>query len=146
MTQMQPLPEKLSSISSACRTLADPTRLAILDLLTQGVQCNCVFGDRLGLPMNLISHHLKVLRRAGLVSIARNPEDARWIYYSLIAKKIAELRELIDSFLGREIVEGDAACGPTSVRVKRAILVTGLKTSKRVGVGDRRPARELGRS
>jgi ArsR family transcriptional regulator len=104
VTRTQPLSKELPSVYQACRILADPTRLAILDLLRQGVQCNCVFGDRLGLPMNLVSHHLKVLRRAGLVSIARNPEDARWICYSLNPAKIAELRGLIDSFLGKEVV------------------------------------------
>jgi DNA-binding transcriptional ArsR family regulator len=42
------------------RVVSDPTRLAIFDLLIQGVQCNCEIGNQLGLPMNLISHHLRV--------------------------------------------------------------------------------------
>ena len=122
MRRTQSVSEELSSISTACRILADPTRLAVLDLLTQGVQCNCVFGDRLGLRMNLISHHLKVLRSAGLVSISRDSEDARWIYYSLNANKVAEMSRLIGSFLGREISTRAAVCAPAKVRGKGALL------------------------
>lgn len=125
MRRSQPLSKELSSVSKACRILADPTRMAILDLLMQGVQCNCVFGDRLGLRMNLISHHLKVLRAADLVSISRDSEDARWIYYSLNPKKVAELREMIGSFLAREISTNAPVCGPTKARNRRAVITTG---------------------
>jgi DNA-binding transcriptional ArsR family regulator len=60
-----PMDEKrpdIVELVAVLKALSDPTRLVILDLLMQGVQCNCYLGDRLGLPMNLISHHLKVLR------------------------------------------------------------------------------------
>jgi len=120
MKHSQPISKELSSVSKACRILADPTRLAILDLLMHGVQCNCVFGERLGLRMNLISHHLKVLRAAGLVTIARNPEDARWIYYSVDPEKVAELRQVIDLFLGKEIVTSAPVCAPTKARAQHA--------------------------
>ena len=125
MRRTQSVSDELNSVSKACRILADPTRLAILDLLTQGVQCNCVFGDRLGLRMNLISHHLKVLRSAGLVSISRDSEDARWIYYSLNARKVSELRELIGSFLGKEISTGAPVCRPTKVPIGHAGITSG---------------------
>jgi ArsR family transcriptional regulator len=125
MRRSQPSSKELSAVSKACRILADPTRIAIVELLMQGVQCNCVFGDRLGLRMNLISHHLKVLRAAELVSISRDSEDARWIYYSLDAKKVAELRELLGSFLGKEISTSASVCGPTKVRGKNTVLTRG---------------------
>ena len=32
---------------------------------------------------NLISHHLRVLREAGLVDVERDALDARWMYYSI---------------------------------------------------------------
>lgn len=125
MSRTQPSSNHISSISNACRILADPTRLAILDLLTQGVQCNCVFGDMLGLRMNLISHHLKVLRGAGLVEISRDTEDARWIYYSLKADKLAEFRDLIGTFLGKKISTRAPVCGPTKVRVRHVLTTSG---------------------
>jgi ArsR family transcriptional regulator len=49
----------------------------------QGVSCNCELTDRLGLPPNLLSHHLRVLREAGLVTSRRDVIDGRWIYYEV---------------------------------------------------------------
>jgi ArsR family transcriptional regulator len=111
-----PMDEKrpdIVELVAVLKALSDPTRLVILDLLMQGVQCNCYLGDRLGLPMNLISHHLKVLRQAGLVKAERDPLDARWIYYSLDQEKLAGLREQLSAFLDpRRIQLRLPTCGP----------------------------------
>ena len=42
--------------------------------------CGCKLADRLGIVPSTISHHMSVLRAAGLVSARR---DGKWIYYSL---------------------------------------------------------------
>ena len=96
------------------KALSDPTRLAILDMLMEGVQCNCYLGDRLGLPMNLISHHLKVLPEAGLVRTERDQVDARWIYHSVNQDKLAELREQLSAFLDPQRIQLrlPTCCGP----------------------------------
>ena len=86
-------------LAGVLKALSDPTRLVILDLLIEGVQCNCYLGDRLGLPINLVSHHLKVLRQAGLVRAEHDPLDARWIYYSVDEDKLAVLRGQLSVFL-----------------------------------------------
>ncbi len=106
--------QDIVELAAAMKALSDPTRLVILDLLMQGVQCNCYLGDRLGLPMNLISHHLKVLREAGLVRTERDQVDARWIYYSVDRDKLAELRERLSVFLnpGRIQLRLPTCCGP----------------------------------
>ena len=59
----QPLEEAVAVLQA----LADANRLRILDLLMQGDSCNCELKERLDLPPNLLSHHLRVLRQAGLV-------------------------------------------------------------------------------
>ena len=106
-------PADLPGLAERLKLLADPTRLAIVDLLMEGVQCNCVLGDRLGLPMNLISHHLKVLREAGLVNVDRDPLDARWMYYSVNQERVIELREQVSAFLDpRRIQPRLPTCGP----------------------------------
>src|SRR5512142_92781 len=86
-------------LSRIMKVLSDPTRLTIFDLLMQGVQCNCELGGKLKLPMNLISHHLKVLRDAGLVDAERDPVDARWVYYSINPRALDQLRKQLDAFL-----------------------------------------------
>ena len=96
------------------KALSDPTRLAILDMLMEGVQCNCYLGDRLGLPMNLISHHLKVLREAGLVRTERDQVDARWIYHSVNQDNLVGLREQLSAFLDPQRIQLrlPTCCGP----------------------------------
>jgi ArsR family transcriptional regulator, arsenate/arsenite/antimonite-responsive transcriptional repressor len=42
----------------------------------EGVHCNCELGEALDMAPNLISHHLSVLRKAGLVEVERDAFDA----------------------------------------------------------------------
>ncbi len=110
---------KTLELANLLKLLSDPSRLAIFDLLMQGVQCNCEIGDNLKMPMNLISHHLKVLRDAGLVKAERDATDARWIYYSVNQKVIGQLREQLAIFLDpKRIQPRQPACGPRVVSAK----------------------------
>jgi ArsR family transcriptional regulator len=86
-------------LAEALKILAEPNRLVILDLLMQGVQCNCELGKKLNLPPNLISHHLNILRRAGWVDAERDPVDARWVYYSINQDQLRELSAQLSVFL-----------------------------------------------
>ena len=94
-----------ADLADTLKVLSDPTRLTILDLLMQGVQCNCELGDKLKLPMNLISHHLKALRDAGLVDAERDAMDARWVYYSINQRALAKLREQLSAFLDPQRIQ-----------------------------------------
>ncbi len=63
--------------------LASPDRLRILRILKDGTRNVTEIADLLGLPPEKhvnVSHHLNVLRHAGLV---RNKKDGRHVYYSL---------------------------------------------------------------
>ncbi len=105
--------QDIADLAAVMKALSDPTRLTILDLLMEGVQCNCYLGDRLGLTMNLISHHLKVLREAGLVNVERDPLDARWMYYSVNQEKVIELRGQVSAFLDPHRIQPRLpTCGP----------------------------------
>lgn len=84
-------PTDLLAIANRLKVLAEPRRLQILHMLMEGVQCNCELGDALEMTPNLISHHLRVLREAGLVEVERDPDDGRWIYYSLNLEALAEM-------------------------------------------------------
>lgn len=89
------------------RALADETRLKIFALLTKDELCVCEIEDVLGLPQSLVSNHLAVLRRAGLVKARRDAEDARWIFYRADAKAAATLREKCTSLLDVRPTPGD---------------------------------------
>ena len=64
----------------------------------EGVQCNCELGDHLQIAPNLISHHLSVLRQAGLVDMERDNLDARWVYYSINRAALDELNTAFGAF------------------------------------------------
>ena len=62
------------------QAIADPIRWAVLDSLADGQRCVCDLQERMAVPGNLLSYHLKVLREAGLVVATRR---GRWVDYAL---------------------------------------------------------------
>ena len=68
-------------LGALLRALSDETRLRIFALLTKTELCVCEIEDILDLSQSLVSNHLAVLRRAGLVESRRDAEDARWVFY-----------------------------------------------------------------
>lgn len=63
--------------------LSDPSRLRIVDRLTLGDLSPTEIGMALGLPSNLVTHHLNVLESVGMVSRSRSEADRRRSYVHL---------------------------------------------------------------
>lgn len=63
--------------------LADPARLRIVDLLTLGDFSPTELQAELGMPSNLLSHHLRTLESAGLAARHRSEADKRRSYIRL---------------------------------------------------------------
>jgi ArsR family transcriptional regulator len=71
------------------KALGDPTRLAIVNQLARADEvCVCHLVPDSGLSQPTISHHLKLLRDAGLVTSERR---GTWAYYRLVPEAIAGL-------------------------------------------------------
>jgi len=71
--------------------LADPVRLRIISMLSaapEGRACGCELEGPLGLSQPTVSHHLKVLREAGLVTGERK---GRWVHYRLVEDRLADV-------------------------------------------------------
>lgn len=87
----QPLGEsERLELAGRFKALADPTRVAILSMLSaEDEVCVCVFTDELGLAQPTISHHLRILREAGLVDATRR---GTWAFYRLLPEALDELR------------------------------------------------------
>jgi ArsR family transcriptional regulator len=83
-----PLEEAVGLLIAA----ADPHRLALLRVLTDGTQCVCELQRQVPLPGNRLSYHLKVLREAGLIVGAKR---GRWIDYSLVEGALDRLRAAV---------------------------------------------------
>ena len=79
----------------------------------QGVQCNCELGEALRMAPNLISHHLGVLLKAGIVNVERDADDARWVYYSINRAALADLNGAFSAFFDpARIRPRSPSCGP----------------------------------
>jgi ArsR family transcriptional regulator, arsenate/arsenite/antimonite-responsive transcriptional repressor len=70
------------------KALAEPVRWRIVERLADEELCVCHLVDDLAVTQPLVSHHLKVLRRAGLVESERFKQ---WVYYRLSAAAIAAI-------------------------------------------------------
>jgi protein-tyrosine-phosphatase len=71
--------------------LGDPARLAIVDALSLGDASPGEIGHDLGMPTNLVAHHLKVLQDAGLIVRTRSEGDRRRTYLRLQPGVLASL-------------------------------------------------------
>ncbi len=79
----------------------------------EGVHCNCELGESLQMAPNLISHHLRVLRDAGLVKMEHDIIDARWVYYSIDKDTLTELNKAFTVFFDSNRIKPRLpTCGP----------------------------------
>jgi ArsR family transcriptional regulator len=94
-----------SEVLLICKALADPTRLRILELLKSKGRsccdliardekglCACDVEGAVGLSKAAVSHHMALLRRAGLVNAEKR---GRWMYYSRNEAAIAGIAGLL---------------------------------------------------
>src|SRR5215467_10428997 len=90
-TDEPPMPRKAAeALAGTFKALADPTRVAIVNRLTRvEAVCVCDLTAAFDLSQPTISHHLKVLRDAGLVEAERR---GTWAYYRLVPDAIDALR------------------------------------------------------
>ena len=89
--EVPPLPRReAEQVAERFRALADPTRVAIVNRLAQAEEtCVCDLTAAFELSQPTISHHLKVLREAGLVESSRS---GTWAYYRLVPEAVGALR------------------------------------------------------
>ena len=73
------------------KALGEPNRWRIVELLSCEELCVCHLAEDLDLAQPLVSHHLKVLRDAGLVE---SEKHRQWTYYRL-------RRDVLDELAGR---------------------------------------------
>ncbi|WP_249019177.1 helix-turn-helix transcriptional regulator [Conexibacter sp. S30A1] len=82
--------EQAVRMAAVARALADPVRVQLVDVLRlhAGKVCVCELVPLFDLSQPTVSHHLKVLREAGIVGSERR---GLWAYYFVIPGVLAEL-------------------------------------------------------
>src|SRR5438445_12790654 len=79
-------PGERDALAARFKALSDPTRVAIVNRLAAATEvCVCDFVASLELAQPTVSHHLKVLREAGLVESSRR---GTWAYYRLVPEAV----------------------------------------------------------
>jgi DNA-binding transcriptional ArsR family regulator len=74
------------------QAMADPCRLKILLLLKEGELCVCEIMVGLDRPQSTTSHHLSILKDAGLI---KERKDGRWSRYRLSEGAVIEMLNLV---------------------------------------------------
>jgi len=89
--ETEPLSEpQREELAARFKALSDPTRVAIINSLSAADEvCVCNLTATFDLSQPTISHHLKILREAGLVESSRR---GTWAYYRLVPEAVAALR------------------------------------------------------
>jgi ArsR family transcriptional regulator, arsenate/arsenite/antimonite-responsive transcriptional repressor len=82
-------------MSALLKAIADPVRLRLVSLIAShqgGEACVCELTGAFELTPPTISHHLKILREAGLIGSERR---ATWVYYRINPHVLARLSALL---------------------------------------------------
>ncbi|NNH75200.1 helix-turn-helix transcriptional regulator [Nocardia uniformis] len=96
--------EAAVELASVFRALSDPVRLRLLSAIasrTGQEACVCDLSEGIDVSQPTISHHLKVLREAGLLDSERR---ASWVYYRVVPEALQRLSDVL-------LVESGAAAG-----------------------------------
>jgi ArsR family transcriptional regulator, arsenate/arsenite/antimonite-responsive transcriptional repressor len=92
----EPLGEaEANTVAPLLKALADPVRLRLVSLIAchdGGEACVCELTGAFELTAPTISHHLKVLREAGVIDAERR---GTWIYYRINAEALARISTLL---------------------------------------------------
>lgn len=89
--------EAAAALAATLKALADPVRLRLVSLIAShdgGEACVCDVSVGIALSQPTISHHLKVLRTAGLLSAQRR---GSWVYYRVVPDALQQLSQLLGS-------------------------------------------------
>ena len=87
-------PEAADIMAIRLKALGDPTRLRLFSLISaSGEQCACDLTEPLGVSQPTVSHHLRILLDAGLVT---REQRGKWAFYSARQDTLDDLSSFLD--------------------------------------------------
>jgi ArsR family transcriptional regulator len=81
-------PKVVEALAETFRVLGDPTRVRIVDVLSDGELCVCDIAEHVGISESAVSHQLRLMRS---MRIVRGRREGRCVYYSLDDQHIVSL-------------------------------------------------------
>ncbi len=102
---------EVEALAAQLKALAHPIRLRMVDLIHAhgGQLCVCEFEQHFDVKQPTISHHLKILREAGLI---RSRQEGAWVHHAVEPAAFAHLRALMARFAA----EGEVPSPETAIR------------------------------
>ncbi|NEW38162.1 winged helix-turn-helix transcriptional regulator [Nocardia cyriacigeorgica] len=92
--------ESAAELAAVFKALSDPVRLRLLSSIASRADqeaCVCDLSEGIDLSQPTISHHLKVLREAGLLDSERR---ASWVYYRVVPDALRRLSDVLLAEIG----------------------------------------------
>lgn len=92
--------EDAAALAGLLGALADPVRLQILSIIARsasGEVCACDFVGPIDRSQPTISHHLKVLAEAGVVT---GDKRGRWVWYRAVPERLSGIQHALDALAG----------------------------------------------
>ena len=89
------------------KALADENRLQILNLLRSGEKCACRLLEEMHISQPTLSHHMKILCDAGLVTGRR---EGKWMHYSIRCEGVCNVRSNLQQLLSPDTISQDCDC------------------------------------
>ena len=75
------------------KAISDPARVKIINALANGDLCVCELMLIMGMQQTVVSHHLKILKYAGIIS---DRKSGKWVNYSLVDRRVLDLLKAIE--------------------------------------------------
>lgn len=113
-------PPAAAEMAARFKALADPVRLQLLSSVASragGEACVCDISAGVEVSQPTISHHLKVLRDAGLLTSRRR---ASWVYYAVVPEALTVLSNLLSVHADAATSTRSAMRGPKSDAIANA--------------------------
>ena len=98
---------KEQELACIFKALSDENRIRILKLLHSGEKCACKLLEELNISQPTLSHHMKVLCDAGIVTARK---EGKWMHYSICCDGVCQLRSLLRELLAPENLPSDCSC------------------------------------
>jgi ArsR family transcriptional regulator len=98
------------ALAAMFKALGDPVRLRLLSLIAShpgGQACVCEISSSFDVSQPTISHHLKMLRSAGLLDCERR---GTWVYYWVIPAVLQQLSSVLN--VNDHVIETSPQCCP----------------------------------
>ena len=94
-------------IADIFKSLSDENRIRILKLLCSGEKCACKLLEELNISQPTLSHHMKILCDAGIVSGRR---EGKWTHYSICCEGVRKVRAMMKELLPGGNMPADCIC------------------------------------